>query len=81
MKGHRPWRDAIEAYRRGHDRVWENERMRPLPSPADSEETEWAGAPPPPRFGIPVSELLDFHRGPDTWRSREASGGQRAGRD
>jgi len=74
-------RDAIEAYRRGHDRVWENTRMRPLPSPASPEEPEWSAPPAPPRFGIPVARELDFHRGPDTWRSRETPGGQRAGDD
>jgi hypothetical protein len=75
------YRDAIEAYRRGHDRVWEIERMRPLPAPASPDEPEWSPPPPPPRYGVPVPRELDFHRGPDTWRAREAQGGQRADDD
>lgn len=74
----RLFRDAIEAYRRGHDRVWENARMRPLPEPASPHEPEWSAPPTPPRYGIPVARVLDFHRGPDTWRSQETPGGRRA---
>lgn len=77
----RLFRDAIEAYRRGHDRVWENARMRPLPSPASPHELEFSDPPAAARFGIPVARVLDFHRGPDTWRPRETPGGQRAGDD
>ncbi len=59
--------DALEAYRRGHDRVWETIRMI---SPADTSppEVEWSAPPPPPRFGVEVSSDLEFHRGPDNWR-------------
>lgn len=77
----RLFRDAIEAYRRGHDRVWENARMRPLPSPESTDELEFSEPPHPARFGIPVARELDFHRGPDTWRARDTPGGQRAGHD
>lgn len=71
-------RDAVEAYRRGHDRVWPNDRMRALPSPAPDDEPEFTPPPSPPRFGIPVARTLDFQRGPDTWRIREQRGGSRA---
>lgn len=77
----RLFQDAIEAYRRGHDRVWENARMRPLPSPELPHELEFSQPSESPRLGIPVARELDFHRGPDTWRARDTPGGQRAGDD
>lgn len=73
-------RRALRAYVMGHDRGWEAERKLEA---ADREvEPRFAdrfreappegasAAAPTTRFGVPVPERLDFHRGPDTWRDR-----------
>lgn len=64
---------AVEAYRRGHDRVWDVERMRGRPpeSPEPVRELEWSGRPKAPSFGVAVPPVLDYHRGPDDWRDGE----------
>ncbi len=65
-----PLGPAVEAYVAGHDRGVEPERKLPAPDGDAAPEFEWGGAPPPPRFGVEVARRLDFHRGPDVWRSR-----------
>lgn len=46
----------------------------PAPSGLTGAAEGWASAgPSETRFGVPVPERLDFHRGPDTWRHRLGS--------
>lgn len=60
--------EALERRRPG---VRAGERSEREPDAA-SGRLERTGPRPPeaPRFGVPVPERLDFHRGPDTWRDR-----------
>lgn len=65
---------ALRAYVEGHDRGWTVARKREkgaphrdVTEPAFDDRATRSQA----RIGVPVPERLDFHRGPDTWRSRE----------
>jgi len=58
------FRPVIASYVRGHDRVWEVERMRAGASAAGEPAVEWGRVPTPARFGVGVARTLDFQRGP-----------------
>ncbi len=74
---------ALRAYIAGHDRGWTVGRKRETGG-SDREEAasptfdELAGRS-ESHIGIPVPERLDFHRGPDTWRSREREAADESG--
>lgn len=73
MKWRGSHHEAVEAYRRGHDRVWDVERMRGRSVERDR-ELEWSGRPKPPSYGVAVPPVLDYHRGPDDWRDGDRTG-------
>ena len=88
--GRRGLKAALRAYVAGHDRGWEADRKLEAAEPggdASEGEIPWSSEPEGPRFGVGVPDELDFHRGPDTWRSGPAarpvasggSGGRSAG--
>jgi len=61
-------RSAVAAYVRGHDRVWDLDRMRGGDAPAASDAIEWRAPPDAPSFGVGVASPLEFHRGPGSLR-------------
>ncbi len=70
MSDRRDLRAALDAYVRGHDRVWEPDRKLPRHPRPEPELPEFGSVPARPRYGVAVPARLDFHRGPDTWRTR-----------
>ena len=73
MSDRRDVRDALQAYVRGHDRVWER-RAKFEDCPRASEtEIEFGKLPAQPRFGVAVPRLLEFQRGPAIWRDHSAN--------
>ena len=69
MSNRRDVGDALQAYVRGHDRVWEHQAKFGDSTRNASAKIEFGGLPSPPRFGIEVAKSLEFQRGPDRWRS------------
>lgn len=61
------YRAAAAAYIRGHDRIWEVDRMRGGLAAVEP-PIEWSAPPPPPSFGVGVAVELEFHRGPGNLR-------------
>jgi len=61
---------AVEAYRRGKDRVGPSSTVDC--SDRGSDGPEWSPAPAAPRFGVGVASRLEFHRGPHKWRPAAA---------
>ena len=70
MSDRRSVRDALRAYVRGHDRVWQCQAKFDNSTREAAPKIEFGGVPSPPQFGIAVPSLLEFQRGPDIWRSR-----------
>ncbi|MFQ5888428.1 MAG: hypothetical protein ACE5JR_00095 [Gemmatimonadota bacterium] len=72
-------RRAFDIYVRGRSRNTDpEEKARRVSSPVDPPDAGAAalesGVRPPARFGVPIPERLDFHRGAGTWRERLAPG-------
>lgn len=75
---------ALRSYVAGHDRGWSVDRKRQTGGIHRQDPTAPTFDEPAARservVGVPVPERLDFHRGPDTWRSRERGTAGEGGR-
>jgi len=64
---------ALSAYVLGKDRGSEPDQ-KGLESPGGSPGSAGGPVQVSPRFGVPIPERLDWHRGPDIWRDVSVAG-------